>query len=307
MSRTRIAVFEQMPLFRAGITQVLNADTAMEVVAEGDTIAEAVRVNSSVDVMVVDSDLLGAALAPSATLGSLCAKMRVILLTFALDEEKMRAAFSAGVRGYVLKGGGRHELLDAIRAACRDEGYVSPALAALLMRGRGDVAQSARSPTQLTHREGQIFDLLSAGLKNQEIGKRLNLSEKSIKRYVTCIFEKLKVRNRVEAAMLSRSHTGPAVAAAPGYGHTNAIAHASSFTSPLLGVTSVAAIVAAASGYAGSVANPHIASRKRGPVEKPQMSSSTRCFNAVFGRSWLSVEDLSRDPESSPLGTHIVL
>ena len=46
--------------------------------------------------------------------------------------------------------------------------------------------------------------MLSAGLKNKEIGTRLNLSEKSIKRYVTCIFEKLNVRNRVEAAMVSR-------------------------------------------------------------------------------------------------------
>ena len=120
----------------------------------------------------------------------------------------MRDAFAAGVRGCVLKGAGRLELLEAVRDVYRGEGYLSPTLAASMMRtlaGPIDSGEKARHPAQLTYREDQIFRLLSAGLKNKEIGRRLNLSEKSIKRYVTCIFEKLNVRNRVEAAMVSRA------------------------------------------------------------------------------------------------------
>ena len=120
----------------------------------------------------------------------------------------MRDAFAAGVRGCVLKGAGRLELLEAVRDVSRGEGYLSPTLAASMMRtlaGPIDSGEKAQHPAQLTYREDQIFRLLSAGLKNKEIGRRLNLSEKSIKRYVTCIFEKLNVRNRVEAAMLSRT------------------------------------------------------------------------------------------------------
>ena len=52
--------------------------------------------------------------------------------------------------------------------------------------------------------KGDIFNLLPTGLTNREIGERLGLTENTIKRYFTRIFEKLQVRNRVEAAMLSR-------------------------------------------------------------------------------------------------------
>ena len=105
------------------------------------------------------------------------------------------------------------ELVEAVRAVHRGEGYVSPTVAATLLTnatlGQRVKPASASPLDQLTFREGEIFRLLAAGQKNGEIGQRLALTEKSVKRYVTSIFEKLQVRNRVEAAMLSRSGQTP--------------------------------------------------------------------------------------------------
>jgi DNA-binding CsgD family transcriptional regulator len=121
----------------------------------------------------------------------------------------MFAAFAAGARGYLLKEVTGPQLLEAVHALHRGEGFVSPGLAAAMLIKTSLLHSSNKGPstsrlTQLTYREGQIFELLPTGLTNREIGGRLGMTEKTIKRYLTHIFEKLHVRNRVEAAMLSR-------------------------------------------------------------------------------------------------------
>ena len=272
MGRIRIAVFEQMPLFRAGIILVLNAETGMEVVAEGNAIPGGVGVSAAADVVIVDANLLEGHLSPARSLAALCSRSKVVLLALSADGESIRDAFAAGVRGCILKGAGRPELLEAVRDVYRGDGYLSPALAASMMRNLAsptkiDGSAKAQHSAQLTYREDQIFRLLSAGLKNKEIGRRLNLSEKSVKRYVTCIFEKLNVRNRVEAAMLSRTTSQPDLAA---------------------------------SAYGPVSADIAPAPARVGP-------STARCFHAVFGRNWLAPAGVSGEPEAMPLGTHILL
>ena len=83
---------------------------------------------------------------------------------------------------------------------------MSPDIAAIILT-QASLAKRRAGPNtsllaQLTFREGEIFNLLASGLTNREIGQRLGVTESTIKRYFTRIFEKLHVRNRVEAAML---------------------------------------------------------------------------------------------------------
>ena len=87
----------------------------MEVVAEGNVHPD-VQHGAAVDV-VSSMPTLEAPKTTPAVLAALCGEAKIVLLTFTADEEGMRAAFAAGVRGYVLKGGGKLELLDAVRAA----------------------------------------------------------------------------------------------------------------------------------------------------------------------------------------------
>ena len=316
MGSIRIAVFEQIPLFRAGIVQALNAEAGMEVVAEGNSITEAICMSAAADVVIVDDNLLEGCSNPAVPLVALCSSAKVVLLTFSADGERMRAAFAAGVRGCVSKGAGRPELLEAVRDVYRGEGYLSPALTASMMRNLAgpkiDSGVKARCPAQLTYREDQIFQLLSAGLKNKEIGTRLNLSEKSIKRYVTCIFEKLNVRNRVEAAMVSRANPQPAAGMAYGAGSTG-IARASQATFLLEAQGGTALTPESGAAPRGGSAWPILSSFAQHTLNESASTparlgpSTAHCFHAIFGRNWPALGGAPGEPEGMPRGTHILL
>lgn len=202
----RIAVFDESPLFRAGIVHVLHADRRLQVVAVSDTCQ--MGATPPCDIVILDAKVMVNEIGAVRSDLAFRSWPKVLILAAGLDEEQFLAAFAAGAKGYLLKGASERQLLEAVYAVYRGEGYVSPDVAATMLtrrsldrRGKGT---GASLMDQLTHREGEIFRLLPTGLTNREIGGRLGVSENTIKRYFTRIFEKLHVRNRVEAAMLSR-------------------------------------------------------------------------------------------------------
>jgi two-component system nitrate/nitrite response regulator NarL len=129
---------------------------------------------------------------------------RLVVLTASSDEENAIAAFRAGVRGYILKGVSSRELVSILRTIRSGKGYVPPSLGAVLISGLASPQPvAAQSPlSELTPREQQILLQIAAGLSNKEIGASFNLTEKTVKYYVSNILLKLQVRNRVEAALL---------------------------------------------------------------------------------------------------------
>ena len=207
----------------------------------------------------------------------------------------------------MLKGGRRHELVDAVGAAHRDEGYVSPSLAALLMRNQATTKNgaAAKSVSELTFREGQIFDLLSKGLKNKEIGIRLNLSEKSIKRYVTCIFEKLNVRNRVEAAMLSKARSPGPAAKMPNVAASGNAAP----TSPALLPLNRDGLIAAACSSNGNSKDAGTFTSELKLAGASAVALTAHYFHAVFGGTRFAPDPSSDGipAGSQSAGKHIVL
>jgi len=121
------------------------------------------------------------------------------------SEEHVHQAMEAGVRGYVLKGTSGVELVNTLRAVARGEYYVTPRLAARILAlskrpSKGSDPHDAFP--DLTKREEQILDRVARGLTNKEIAKDLQISEKTVKHYMTNIMQKLQVRNRVEAALV---------------------------------------------------------------------------------------------------------
>ena len=107
-----------------------------------------------------------------------------------------------------LKGVGAHELVDLLRGVAEGASYVSPDLAARVLtamkRPAGDGRPIDDPIASLSKREEQILRLVAQGLSNKEIGRELDLQEKTVKHYMTNILQKLQVRNRVEAALLAR-------------------------------------------------------------------------------------------------------
>jgi DNA-binding NarL/FixJ family response regulator len=134
--------------------------------------------------------------------------IKIVMLTVSEKEEDVLGSLKAGARGYILKGVTARELVRIVRAIEAGDAYVTPTLAAsLLVDLRQDRQSAGPSPgplDELTDREHQILELLATGISNKEIARELNLSEKTIKHYMTNILQKLQVRNRVEAALLAQ-------------------------------------------------------------------------------------------------------
>jgi DNA-binding NarL/FixJ family response regulator len=193
-------------MFRVGVGHILTKAIGCEVVAEGAGAEDALRIarQHAPDVMVVDFH----AEFSTDTVRRLsveCPHMRVLILTVLADENQVVTALQAGAAGFMLKGASGPELVESIRCVHRGESYIYPSLAARLLQVSGHGRARSDRFSALTLREEQILDYLARGLSNKEIGRELNLSDKTVKHYLTTMFEKLEVRNRVEAALLGQT------------------------------------------------------------------------------------------------------
>jgi len=204
----RIAVIDDHPMFREGATQIFAGLDDIEVVAEGATAADALRVAKQFhpDVILLDITLPGGGLEAAAGIARACPNVRTVMLTASESELDVAAALQAGARGYILKGSSGPEVVETVRAIFSGESYVAPSLAARLliqMSRRADVVAN-KPGNDLTSREEEILSLVSRGLTNKEIANRLNLTERTVKHHMTSIMRKSKVRNRVEAMLMFR-------------------------------------------------------------------------------------------------------
>lgn len=207
----RVVVIDDHPLFRSGVIQTLQAAPQMEVVGQGASVADAIRIGREQrpDVIVLDMNL------PDRRDGIRAAEAifvespatRILMLTIVADREIIRDMMQKGVRGYILKGIGGADFLEAVRAVHHGECYMTPTLAGCLFttaetQGGMHTADGAAA-ARLSAREDQILSFMAEGLRNKEIGLRLELSDKTVKHYVTRLFQKLHVRNRTEAAIIA--------------------------------------------------------------------------------------------------------
>lgn len=211
MHKIRIVVVDDHPLFREGVVHALNGSGEFGVVGEGSSAADAVRMASDLDpdVIVLDMQLPGGGLDAVEAIVATHSRAGILMLTVVDDNECVAKAFRIGARGYLLKGAGCNELMETVRSVARGDLYVSPQLVGKLL-GRMTETQGDHDHTvEFTEREDQVLTLLSRGLSNKEIAYQLELSEKTIKYYLTNVLKKLRVRNRVEAALYASQRAAP--------------------------------------------------------------------------------------------------
>ena len=205
--RIRIVVADDHPLFRGGVIRTVEEHGGVEVLAGVGSAAEAVAETERhmPDVALLDISMPGSGLAAAAEIGRRCPAVGIVMLTVSEEDDDLLGALKAGARGYVLKGVESHELIRVLQAVAGGASHVSPALAARVlasMQSQGRTGEDA--PEDLTEREEAILRLVATGLSNKEIGRALDLQEKTVKHYMTNILQKLRVRNRVEAALRAR-------------------------------------------------------------------------------------------------------
>lgn len=209
----QVAVVDDHPLFREGVVNTLAAYPDIDIVGQGHSADDALRLSRDLlpDIVLLDVSMDGGGINAARGIAAACPVVKIVMLTVSEREEDVLAALKAGARGYILKGVAARELVKIVRDVYAGEVYVTPSLAAsLLLELRGDSPGSGIPATpldELTERERQILELLATGRSNKEIARTLHLSEKTVKHYMTNILQKLHVRNRVEAALLAQKVT----------------------------------------------------------------------------------------------------
>lgn len=211
----RILIVDDHPIFRDGLSRSLTEREEFVVCGEAGSADEAVQFCQSLspDLVLLDLSMPGGGHMALARILLAHPEMKVVVLTASEDDDDVFRAMRGGAKGYVLKGVGSDELCEIISRTLAGESYVSPALAARILRELGPVRtdddagdrQSRHDLLQgLTGQEDKILHLVAKGLGNKQIARALGLQEKTIKNHMTRILAKLKARSRLEAAMMLR-------------------------------------------------------------------------------------------------------
>lgn len=199
----RILLVDDHAVLRAGLRALLEAEPDFTVVGEAgtgeDALAKARELHP--DVVVMDLSMPGmGGLEATRRLTQELPHTRVLVLTMHGEEEHLLPVLEAGGSGYVTKSGADEDLIHAIRTVARGDVFLYPSAAALLLRGYRTRAErgSADPLHRLTEREREVLVLTAEGFSSSEIGRKLNISPKTVDTYRSRIMEKLGLHHRSE-------------------------------------------------------------------------------------------------------------
>lgn len=192
----------------------MAASGHFQIVAEGETAADARRVVRELapNILLLDICLTENGFDAVRDISKIFPPCRIVVLTAIDDALSVSNALALGVKGYILKGVSGSELINALQTIHSGLPFLTPDLASrLLIDTRGGPLfrpLEAKPLERLTYREKQVLDRLSKGMTNDEIAKNLGLNIKTIKSYITQVFRKLKVNNRVQALKIAQNVNG---------------------------------------------------------------------------------------------------
>ncbi|MFD3555526.1 LuxR C-terminal-related transcriptional regulator [Streptomyces goshikiensis] len=209
-NRLRVALVERRPLLRAGIRSALDGSGGIDVVAEAGEADHVMPMvlDAAPEVVLMDLDLPGSAAVELCRTLVRDAGVRGILgMTGRGDDAGLlRSALLAGVRGYVSKSAGAHEMVGAVHMVGNGfmvAGDVAAQLVTGLLRVPGRPLEQDPVP-MLTRREREILDLVARGYDNRRIARSLTLAEKTVRNHVSAVFAKIGVNCRAQAVVYGR-------------------------------------------------------------------------------------------------------
>jgi two-component system nitrate/nitrite response regulator NarL len=208
LPRCRVLIVDDHPVVRRGLRAMLEDEEWVESVAEAATVDEAIRAAVSTKAQVVAMDINlpdGDGIEATRRIVSLCPGVRVLIVTLYDDKDRVARALRAGARGYVLKDTEPDTIVDALRTVADGGVVLGPKVGPeVLTTLQGTPAQLPPPFDKLTAQERKILAGLVRGATNAEIGRGLGLNEKTVRNYLTGVFEKLGVDSRVQAALRAR-------------------------------------------------------------------------------------------------------
>jgi len=203
----RIFLADDHPLLRTGLRLSLGQEKDIEIIGEasdGFSAVEKIQADPP-DVSLIDVDMPGmSGIGAIRILSKAIPEMKILVLSTYNDEKYIRDAMQAGADGYVLKSVGISELVRIIKCFSEGQPIVSPYLVNLTLGLEAEQkdSENMKGP-RLTLREKEILKLITEGKGNKEISDSLYISLETVKSHTKNIYKKLKVKNRVEAAMMA--------------------------------------------------------------------------------------------------------
>jgi DNA-binding NarL/FixJ family response regulator len=201
----KVMLVDDHEIVRQGLRALIEAEEDIEVVAEADSGTKAVEVALSYKPRVVVMDVRmpeGSGVEACRDIRAADPDIQIIMLTSFSDDEALFNSIMAGAAGFVLKQIRGRDLVDAIRTVGAGQSLLDPGVTKRVLERLRKSSFDDKDPklARLSPQEERILDMIGEGLTNREIAERINLSDKTVKNYVSTILQKLEVARRAEAA-----------------------------------------------------------------------------------------------------------
>lgn len=200
MSRVRLLLVEDHGLVRAGLRALLGALSEVDVVGEAGDGGEALRLIAELrpDIVLMDISMPGIdGLEAIRRAAILQPRPKILVLSMHAETAYVREAFVAGASGYLLKDSESDELLLALAALARGQGWISPAVAPAVIESiaqRPAEAEQRPGLHELTPRQREVLQLIAEGHSTKQIARRLGLSVKTVETHRGQIMSRLETR-----------------------------------------------------------------------------------------------------------------
>lgn len=200
-----VVLVDDSEVVRMGLRALLGIERDITIAGEAGTVASGVEacVRAQPAVVLLDIRL------PDGTGFDACRQIlsrlpdtRVLILTSVVDDTMVDEAIRAGAHGYLLKEVDGRGLVNAIRDVAAGKSILDPAVTARVMQLVKSGASGRDPLASLSPQEKRVLALIAEGCTNKEVAAKLGLSEKTVKNYLSTVFEKLHVSRRAEAAVI---------------------------------------------------------------------------------------------------------
>lgn len=200
MSKHRILIADDYPIFLEGLRTVLSKMPGLEVIGEAENGKVAIEKARQLKPHLITMDLTMPIMNGTEAIRIIKQRqpsIKIIALTSIKTRDHVEATLAAGANGYVLKDDSCISLMTAIESIINGQVYLSPGVCDTVLSGFLGHSESARSSVswcQLTGREREVIKLVAEGYKNREIASYLSLSIKTVEKHRSSLMNKLNLR-----------------------------------------------------------------------------------------------------------------
>lgn len=203
--KSTILLIDDHPMLRNGVKQLISLEPSLQVIGEAGDGKTGIQIAEEQDPDLILLDLNMPGMNGFETLDELRKRElsgRIILFTVSNYSDDLVNALKRGADGYLLKDMEPEELIVALKEAASGKLVVNPTLASVLAESlRDNTTQDDNNIASLTPREADILELISQGLSNKMIARKLDIAESTVKVHVKHLLKKLNLKSRVEAAV----------------------------------------------------------------------------------------------------------